>query len=73
MKIACRIDRTRRLSCLIRGHLFQKNIWQEKWLWKGYFFDLEEFYHQDKSIELQIGKSALKIDPNQQRVEFSDR
>jgi len=35
------------------------------------FLRPKEFY-QDKSIELQIGKSALKIDPNQQRVEFSD-
>ena len=29
------------------------------------FIRPKEFY-QDKSIELQIGKSALKIDPNQQ-------
>ena len=35
------------------------------------FLRPKEFY-QDKSIELHIGKSALKIDPNQQRVEFSD-
>ena len=35
------------------------------------FLRPKEFY-QDKSIELQIGKSALKIDPNQQRIEFSD-
>ena len=35
------------------------------------FLRPKEFY-QDKSIELQIGKSALKIDPNQQRVEFCD-
>ena len=35
------------------------------------FLRPREFY-QDKSIELHIGKSALKIDPNQQRVEFSD-
>ena len=35
------------------------------------FLRPREFY-QDKSIELHIGKSALKIDPNQQRVDFSD-
>ena len=35
------------------------------------FLRPKEFY-QDKSIELHIGKSALKIDPNQQTVEFSD-
>ena len=35
------------------------------------FLRPKEFY-QDKSIELHIGKSAIKIDPNQQRVEFSD-
>ena len=35
------------------------------------FLRPKEFY-QDKSIELHIGKSALKIDTNQQRVEFSD-
>ena len=35
------------------------------------FLRPSEFY-QDKSIELHIGKSALKIDPNQQRVDFSD-
>ena len=35
------------------------------------FLRPKEFY-QDKSIELHIGKSVLKIDPNLQRVEFSD-
>ena len=35
------------------------------------FLRPKEFY-QDKSIELHIGESALKIDPNKQRVEFSD-
>ena len=29
-------------------------------------------FYQDKDIELHIGKQALKIDPNQKRVKFTD-
>ena len=35
------------------------------------FLRPKEFY-QDKDIELHIGKQALKIDPNQKRVKFTD-
>jgi 3-phenylpropionate/trans-cinnamate dioxygenase ferredoxin reductase subunit len=35
------------------------------------FLRPEEFY-KDKSIELHIGKSAHQIDPNKQKVEFTD-
>ena len=52
-----------KLSALSEATSFKKYMAGEM-VWK-LFLRPKEFY-QDKSIELHIGKSALKIDPNQQ-------